>query len=118
MTHLSHVLISTIPFNLRATIHVREFNLSILGKWCWRMLVDKDGLWYRGLKARYREKGGQLKEGGRLGSTWWKSMAGIHYRISMGVRSWFDDNILRNVGDGSSTFFLDGQMDWRCSFEC
>nr|ABE79576.2 RNA-directed DNA polymerase (Reverse transcriptase) [Medicago truncatula] len=40
-----------------------EFNLSLLGKWCWRMLVDKEGLWYRVLKARYGEEGGRLKEG-------------------------------------------------------
>ena len=34
------------------------FNLSLLGKWCWRMVVDNDGLWYRVLKARYGEVGG------------------------------------------------------------
>jgi hypothetical protein len=33
------------------------FNLSLLDKWCWRMLVDKEGLWYRVLKARYGEEG-------------------------------------------------------------
>ena len=27
--------------------------MVLLGKWCWRMLVEKDGLWYRVLKARY-----------------------------------------------------------------
>jgi len=37
---------------------VGAFNLSLLGKWCWRMLVDKEGLWYRVLKARYGEVGG------------------------------------------------------------
>jgi len=25
---------------------LREFNVVLLGKWCWRMLVDKEGLWY------------------------------------------------------------------------
>jgi len=34
---------------------VGAFNLSLLGKWCWRMLVEKEGLWYRVLKARYGE---------------------------------------------------------------
>jgi len=43
---------------------LREFNVALLGKWCWRMLVDKEGLWYRVLKARYGEEGGRLKEGG------------------------------------------------------
>lgn len=36
---------------------VGAFNLSLLGKWCWRLLVDKEGLWHRVLKARYGEEG-------------------------------------------------------------
>jgi hypothetical protein len=39
---------------------VGAFNLSLLGKWCWRMLVDKEGLWYQVLKARYGEEGAAL----------------------------------------------------------
>jgi hypothetical protein len=42
---------------------VGAFNLSLLGKWCWRMLVDKEGLWYRVLKARYGEVGAELGKG-------------------------------------------------------
>jgi len=30
------------------------------------MLVDKDDLWYRVLKARYGEEGGRLKVGGNV----------------------------------------------------
>jgi hypothetical protein len=41
---------------------LRAFNVSLLGKWCWRMLVNKEGLWYRVLQARYGEEGGRLKE--------------------------------------------------------
>jgi len=36
---------------------LRGFNLSLLGKWCWRMLVDNEGLWYQVLKARYKGEG-------------------------------------------------------------
>jgi len=37
---------------------VREFNIALLGKWCWRMLVDRGGFWYRVLVARYGEVAG------------------------------------------------------------
>lgn len=40
---------------------MRELNLLLLCKWCWRMSVDKDGLWYSVLNARYWEEGGDLK---------------------------------------------------------
>ena len=42
---------------------LREFNLSLLGKWCWRMLVDRGGFWYRVLVARYGEEAGRLEVG-------------------------------------------------------
>ncbi|MCI66053.1 putative non-LTR retroelement reverse transcriptase related, partial [Trifolium medium] len=29
-----------------------EFNTALLGKWCWRMLVDRGGLWFRVLATR------------------------------------------------------------------
>jgi len=36
---------------------LHECNISLLGKCCWRILVDKDGLWHRVLKATYGEEG-------------------------------------------------------------
>ncbi|GAU50260.1 hypothetical protein TSUD_409060 [Trifolium subterraneum] len=32
---------------------LREFNTALLGKWCWQMLVDRDGMWFSVLTARY-----------------------------------------------------------------
>ncbi|KEH29819.1 hypothetical protein MTR_4g052370 [Medicago truncatula] len=57
------------------------------------------------LKARYGEEGGQLKDGGRTSSVWWRGMVGIHDGIGIGVGNWFDENISKIVGDGRSTFF-------------
>ena len=31
---------------------LKEFNIALLGKWCWRILVDREGLWYHVLAAR------------------------------------------------------------------
>jgi len=84
---------------------VGAFNLYLLGKWCWRMLVEKDGLWYRVLKARYGEVWGRLKEGGSHCSTWWRSMCRIREGLGEGAGRWFDNNISRVVEDGNDTFF-------------
>jgi exonuclease III len=35
-----------------------EFNIALLGKWWWRILQERDNLWYRVLCARYGEEGG------------------------------------------------------------
>ena len=82
-----------------------EFNMSLLGKWCWSMLTDKEGLWYRVLKARYGEVGDRLREGGRHDSMWWRSICRVRGRVGEGVGSWFDDNVRRLVGDGRTTLF-------------
>jgi len=78
-----------------------EFNVSLLGKWCWRMLGENDRLWYRVLKARYGEEGRRLKES----SSWWRMMCDIRNGVGLGVGSWFEDNIQRVVGGGRETYF-------------
>jgi len=32
---------------------MKEFNIFLLGKWCWRMFVNIRGLWCRVLATRY-----------------------------------------------------------------
>jgi len=51
---------------------LKEFNLALLGKWCWRLLVDRDRFLYRVLVARYGEEAG-----GRSASSWWREIAKI-----------------------------------------
>ncbi|GAU10918.1 hypothetical protein TSUD_426580, partial [Trifolium subterraneum] len=60
---------------------MREFNIALLGKWCWRMLVDREGLWFRVLAGRYGIERWHLRDGGRSGSSWWREIV----RISDGV---------------------------------
>ena len=62
-----------------------EFNVALLGKWCWRLLGEKDGLWYRVLRARYGEVGGRIQEGGRDSSMWWRTICHVREGMGLGV---------------------------------
>jgi len=69
------------------------------------MLVAKDRLWYRVLKARYGEEGAVI--GGRDTQFYVVENFVSHpwRREGTGVVNWFDDNVCRVVGDGKDTFF-------------
>ncbi|RHN70051.1 putative reverse transcriptase zinc-binding domain-containing protein [Medicago truncatula] len=84
---------------------MREFNVSLLGKWCWRLLVDKGSMWYRVLVARYGEEDGRLVVEGRSVSSWWKEVASIRDGLGDVGEGWFRDNVERKVGDGVDTIF-------------
>jgi hypothetical protein len=85
---------------------MREFNSVLLGKWCWRMLVDKSGMWYRVLVSRYGESLGRVQTGGRGASSWWREIARIRDGTGEGEeRGWFAEGVERRVGDGAETFF-------------
>jgi hypothetical protein len=77
--------------------------LALLGKWCWRMLVDRGGLWHRVLVARYGEVNGKF--GGWSGSSWWKEVAKIRDRDGVDGSGWFEESVVRKVGDGRESFF-------------
>ncbi|KAK2449167.1 hypothetical protein QL285_008386 [Trifolium repens] len=84
---------------------LREFNTTLLGKWCLRMLVDRGGLWFRVLVARYGVEQGRLREGGRMGSAWWREIVRIRDGAG-GIRDgWFGECVTRKVGDGTYTSF-------------
>ena len=78
---------------------IREFNIALLRKWCWRMLEEKESLWFRVLSACYRVDGGRLLGGGRGSSLWWRD---VHDLCS---HEWFSDHVSRLVGKGNHTLF-------------
>jgi hypothetical protein len=63
---------------------MREFNIDLLGKWCSRCLVDREGLWFKVLVCRYSEERGRLREGGIGGSSWWREI--VRIRDGWGVK--------------------------------
>lgn len=68
------------------------------------MLVEKEGLWCRVLKARY-DKEGAIEGGGIHGSLWWRVLCNIRGGEGTRVGNWFEDYIRRVVGDAKNTFF-------------
>jgi hypothetical protein len=84
------------------------------------MLHEKEGLWCRVLKACYGEVWGQVLEGGRHVSSWWRSVCRVREGLGESVGRWFDDNIRRVVGDGRNAFFWHdnwvGDIPLRCKF--
>ncbi|GAU27940.1 hypothetical protein TSUD_146550 [Trifolium subterraneum] len=79
--------------------------LPVGGKWCWRMLVDREGLWYRVLVARYGVERGRLRDGGRRGSSWWREIARIRDNGGGIGGAWSGECIVKKVGDGTDTLF-------------
>jgi len=68
---------------------LREFNIALLGKWCWRLLVERDGWWRKVLVARYGVEDGGLEVGGRSCSSWWREIVRIKDGIGEGGEGWF-----------------------------
>jgi len=89
---------------------IREFNVALLGKWCWRLLEDRDSLWFRVLSARYGTDEGRLRGGGREASEWWRV---VH---NLSRENWFSDHVSRWVGNGRTTLFWSDMWCGRVSF--
>ncbi|MCH86955.1 RNA-directed DNA polymerase (Reverse transcriptase), partial [Trifolium medium] len=86
-------------------IHALSFFKAPPGKWCWRMLVDRGGLWFTVLAARYGVERGCLREGGRSASSWWREIARICDGVGDLGGGWFGECVTKKVGDGLDTFF-------------
>jgi len=63
---------------------IQEFNLALLGKWCWRMRVENRSLWYRVLAGRYGDIRGIIAEEGRFNSIWWNNLINIKNGAGVG----------------------------------
>ena len=84
---------------------LRDFNTALLRKWCWRLLVERDGLWRKVLVARYGVEDGGLADGGRSCSSWLREVVRIRDGIGEDGEGWFPSFVRRQVGDGADTDF-------------
>ncbi|CAJ2637778.1 unnamed protein product [Trifolium pratense] len=94
---LKSVLTSLPEYGGLGVRQLREFNLALLGKWCWRMLVDREGLWFRVLADRYGVEDGRLCEGGQRGSVWWREIVRIREGEGELGGRWFGEHVLRRT---------------------
>ncbi|GKV16244.1 hypothetical protein SLEP1_g26913 [Rubroshorea leprosula] len=95
---------------LEGGIGVKElskFNLALLGKWRWRLLVEKEALWKQVLEAKYRMDRRIAWEGGKWRgsvSKWWKELWELDGAIG-GREGWFKEGVVKKVGEGKDTLF-------------
>ena len=75
-------------------------------------MLDKEGLLYRVLKARYREVGGRLVEGWRDSSIWWQMVSGIRGGVGLGFGSWFEWFSFARLVRDESLFFIYYILFW------
>ncbi|KAK2365229.1 hypothetical protein QL285_090004 [Trifolium repens] len=84
---------------------VRKFNLALLGKWSWRLLVKQEGLWFKVLVAKYGVENGRVSGGGRNAFSWWKDVCDVREGVGLSVGCWSDVNLSRKVGNGEKIDF-------------
>ena len=96
---------------------LKEFNISLLGKWVWRLLDEREILWNVVLRAKYGEEAGRVRFGFPSGSVWWCTLNQIRLGVGFVDNRWMLDNIVRRVGNGQSTlFWVDPWLD-NCPLE-
>lgn len=81
--------------------HLDVFNLSLLGKWRWRILVDSGAVWSPLLRSRYDIPNLEDRSS-RNSSQWWRDLCAL-YNDKSSPTNWFSKSVGREVGDGVKT---------------
>lgn len=83
---------------------LRAFNFAFLGKWLWRMWIEKT-LWYEVLISRYGRENGKLHMTRKKGSRWWRDLCSLENLNNGFGERWFLDATSRRLRDGVNTLF-------------
>lgn len=86
--------------------HIGRFNIALLSKWIWRILVEKDNLWICLLINRYGNMSYNILANSsyenvvkRKQSLWWRDISTIGSVFSWNL-NWFNEFISGKIGDG------------------
>ncbi|GAU39871.1 hypothetical protein TSUD_69190 [Trifolium subterraneum] len=91
---------------------LRAVNLTLLGKWRWKVLSGGQGIWRDIIFARYgflypSPHFGGRPSGFRGASLWWKDVSLLGTSVEV-ASDWFSDGVVKRVGDGNlSSFWFD-----------
>nr|KYP75011.1 Putative ribonuclease H protein At1g65750 family [Cajanus cajan] len=87
--------------------YLLAFNLALLGKWRWRMLVEKNSLWMRVISSLYGITLHLSNESGVKDSRWWVDLNRIEDGDLMSNK-WLSNNCCKVIGNGvDNKFWLD-----------
>jgi len=85
--------------------NLKAFNLTLLGKWEWRICNEINSLWVKVLSSKYGETNGRVNRNGRHCSTWWRDLQIIDRGV-WGIKTgWFAEKLSRKIGNGEETLF-------------
>ncbi|GKU86149.1 hypothetical protein SLEP1_g712 [Rubroshorea leprosula] len=84
-----------------------RFNMALLGKWRWRLVVEKEALWNRVVEAKYgihRRRDWEGREVKMNSSYWWKALWKLDKERGSN-EGWVYKGVVKTVGEGNDTFF-------------
>ncbi|GKV30550.1 hypothetical protein SLEP1_g39351 [Rubroshorea leprosula] len=84
-----------------------RFNMALLGKWRWRLVVEKEALWNRVVEAKYgfrRRRDWEGREVKTNSSFWWKALWKLDEERGSN-EGWVYKGVVKTVGEGNDTLF-------------
>ncbi|GKV02024.1 hypothetical protein SLEP1_g14511 [Rubroshorea leprosula] len=84
-----------------------RFNMALLGKWRWRLVVEKEALWNRVVEAKYgvhKKRDWEGKNVKHNCSYWWKAVWKLDKEVGHN-EGWVYKGLVKSVGEGNDTFF-------------
>ncbi|GKV36541.1 hypothetical protein SLEP1_g44662 [Rubroshorea leprosula] len=81
--------------------------MALLGKWRWRLVVEKEALWNRVVEAKYgihRRRDWEGREVKMNSSYWWKALWKLDKERGSD-EGWMYKGVVKTVGEGNDTLF-------------